>query len=129
MSDTTIEDIVDEQEETADLIFIEAESHLITLAAQQLNEQQRGVFVEMNSRGLIKPIILAKCLGIKPQVIYSYLRNNKADGTPRLESVISDSGQKVIPWSAAVGFVASRMSREAAKQEQIERELRGEGDV
>lgn len=100
-----------------------AESELIILAGRNLNEEQRKRFVQMHQEHrVVSPIILAHIVGIKPQVIYSYMRND------RLASHISETGHKVIAWDDAVEFIKNRLTKEAKKQEKIQAELRGEGN-
>jgi hypothetical protein len=83
------------------------------------SEAERFAFM-VNTHSVVAPITLAKMLGIKAQVLYTYMRSD------RLEWVLTESGKKVIPLKAAVAYVAARRVREAEKQAKIEAELNGE---
>lgn len=69
--------------------------------------------------GIVTPIGLAKAVGVTPQVIYNYLRSG------RIEGRTNDTGKKVIPRPALYDYIEKRLAKEQARQEQLERELRG----
>lgn len=70
--------------------------------------------------GIVTPIGLATAVDVTPQVIYNYLRNG------RIEYKLSETGKKVITRAALYKYLKNRLDKENAKQEQLERELRGE---
>lgn len=70
--------------------------------------------------GIVTPIGLANAVGVKAQVIYNYIRQG------RIEHKQSETGKKVIPRAALYKYLKNRLDKEHAKQEQLERELRGE---
>lgn len=72
------------------------------------------------TKGYITPIEMARLLGITPQVLYNYIRNDK------LPYTLTPQGKKVIPLAACHEFVKARLMKADAKSQQIERELRGD---
>lgn len=70
--------------------------------------------------GIVTPIGLAKARKVAPQVIYNYLRQG------RIEGRTNETGKKVIPKAALYKYIQNFLDKENAKQEQLERELRGE---
>lgn len=70
--------------------------------------------------GIVTPIGLADAVGVKAQVIYNYIRQG------RIDFKLSETGKKVIPRAALYKYLKNRLDKEHAKQEQLERELRGE---
>jgi hypothetical protein len=77
-------------------------------------------FNEQVSNGQVNPIELAKALGIRPQMIYNYVRNGKLEAT-------QSTTQKVqISVQVATEFAAKYLSRKATKQAKVDAELAGE---
>lgn len=70
--------------------------------------------------GIVTPIGLARAVGVTPQVIYNYIRND------RIGARTNESGKKVIPRDALYEYIQKRLDKEQAKQDKLERELRGE---
>ena len=73
---------------------------------------------QIDTQDIVGPIELAKAIGVKPQMIYNYIRNNRING------VHHNSTQKlVISIDGAAEFVAKRLTREANKRAKVEAEL------
>jgi bifunctional DNA-binding transcriptional regulator/antitoxin component of YhaV-PrlF toxin-antitoxin module len=69
----------------------------------------------------VKPIELAKALGIKPQQVYGYIRKGK------LESVIEPAtGKQLVKLQSASDWVDAREARAAEREAQVAAELEGE---
>jgi len=69
-------------------------------------------------REFVTPLELSRCCGIKPQVIYNYIRTNRIAGT-------RVNGKILISWAEATEYLNKRYAKEQRKAEQIERELNG----
>jgi hypothetical protein len=74
----------------------------------------------MKEQGLIAPIVLAKAMDVRPQMVYNRIRDNK------LPAHLNSTGKFVVKWSDAVEFAHAYFTRKAEKQAKIESELRGE---
>jgi hypothetical protein len=73
----------------------------------------------MKVDSIVAPIELARALGVKPQMIFQYIRSGK------IEHRLSETKTKLIPWDVAVAFVQARLQKEADKQAQIDDQLEG----
>jgi hypothetical protein len=71
--------------------------------------------------GVVNPIMLAKALGVRPQMIYNYIRDGK------IKTVDRNNTQKItIDVLEAERWAQTYLGRKAAKAAKIEAELRGE---
>lgn len=74
---------------------------------------------------VVNPIVLAKLLGIPPQMVYNYIRNGRIKAG--LEATATNNTQKVvIALEEAETWAYNYLRKKASKQAKIERELRGE---
>lgn len=91
----------------------EAKSFLLKSGTPRLKAQIEN--------GVVNPIELARAIGIKPQMVYNYIRNGKLLVRSSLETQ-----KMVIPLDSALDFVSRRMDKDVAKKVKIQKELRGE---
>jgi hypothetical protein len=76
---------------------------------------------EQKAFGVVNPIVLAEALGVRPQMIYTYIRQGK------VKAHSDTATQKVvIDWDEAVSFAQRYLNKKAIQQARIERELKGE---
>lgn len=108
----------EEMETVTDEMLIskeETEQRLLESGVERLFAQQ--------SEGIVNPIVLAKCLGVKPQMIYNYIRNGK------IPSKQTNNTQKlVILWDDAVDFSQRYFNRKLTRQAKIDAELAAESE-
>lgn len=98
-------------------------------AEQVLLSSKNPRMKEQYALGVISPIVLANAVGIRPQMVYNYIRQGKIrtlEDSPH-EGVTTNSTQHiVIDWEVAVLWVQKFVGRKVDKQERIEAQLRGE---
>lgn len=88
------------------------------------NEGIRERYESQKANGVINPIVLATLLGVKPQMIYNYIRKGKFSEV----TVENNSTQKrVLHYGEANTWAATYLERKATRQAKIEAELKGEG--
>jgi hypothetical protein len=110
---TTTEVEVEETTEVEVLVTTEdAERQLLGSGLERLLKQQE--------QGVVNPIMLAQAIGVRPQMIYNYIRQG------RIASVMGNTQKKTIAWSVAVDFAQKYLNRKAVKQAKVERELQGQ---
>lgn len=85
-------------------------------------------YMDQKQQGLINPIVLAKLMGVRPQMIYNYIRKGRFT---QEDAFGINSTQKItIRLNEAIGFASSyvgrKENREEAEANKIQRELRGE---
>jgi hypothetical protein len=78
-----------------------------------------GVTERLDEHKVMTPRELAHAVGIRPQVIYNYLK------TERIGFELNSSGKKVIPRDEVYEYLRARLTKEQAKAERIIKELRG----
>jgi len=104
------------------MTYDEAEAVLLTSKNPRMKVQ--------HAEGIINPIVLADALGIRPQMVYNYIKKGKIqtlDLNAERPGVTENSTQHiVVEWSVAVRWVQMFMGKRAARQEKIEAQLRGE---
>jgi hypothetical protein len=91
-------------------------------ADTKLHDSLRGSdlerLVQQKEQGVVNPIILARALGVRPQMIYNYIREGK------IASVADNNTQKkVIPYSVALAFAQGYLDRKAQQSLKILRQL------
>lgn len=69
---------------------------------------------------VVTPLEIAKARDIKPQVIYNYLRQG------RIGYELNSSNKRVVTKAELFKYLENYLSKEQARQERLERELRGE---
>jgi len=89
--------------------------------AQRLMEAGVDRLFAQQSEGIVNPIVLAKCLGVKPQMIYNYIRDGKILSTKQ-----NNTQKLVIVWSDAVEFAQKYWNRKLVRQAKIDAELNTE---
>jgi len=96
------------------MTYEEAEEFLLTQAGRipRLKDQY--------ATGVVNPIVLATALGTRPQMIYQYI------GKGKIVAQMSETQKIVIDWQEAVKFTQTYIGRKQARQDKIEKELRGE---
>jgi hypothetical protein len=106
----------EEQEREVEQVLVtteDAERQLLGSGLDRLLKQQE--------QGVINPIMLAQAIGVRPQMIYNYIRQG------RIASVTDNNTQKkTIAWSVAVDFAQKYLNRKAVKAAKVERELAGQ---
>jgi hypothetical protein len=110
---TTTTEETTEQEVEVLVTTEDAERQLLGSGLDRLLKQQE--------QGVVNPIMLAQAIGVKPQMIYNYIRAG------RIASVVDNNTQKkTIAWSVAVDFAQQYLNRKAVKAAKVERELAGQ---
>lgn len=112
MSSKTQEQEQDEEVVTVEMLITkeEVEQTLLESGLERLFAQK--------SEGIVNPIVLAKCLGIRPQMVYNYIRAG------RINAVKHNNTQKlVISWDDAIEFAQRYLNRKLVKQLKVEAEL------
>jgi hypothetical protein len=106
--------------------IVGAEEPIVTFEAAEkfLMQQFKSVerLASQYEAGLVNPIVLAKAIKVRPQMIYNYCREPNA----RIQSHLNDTQHIVIVWKDAVEFVQKYLDRKAQAQARIEAELAGE---
>lgn len=85
--------------------------------------------VEQKAFGVVNPIVLAEALGVRPQMIYSYIRQGKIKRSAEViqgGTRANNTQHIVIDWDEAVSFAQRYLNKKAKQKAQIERELKGE---
>jgi hypothetical protein len=104
----------DTTEETTE-VLVSAED-----AERQLLGSGLDRLLKQKEQGVVNPIMLAQAIGVRPQMIYNYIRSG------RIASVMDNNTQKkTIAWSVAVNFAQQYLNRKAVKAAKVERELSG----
>lgn len=80
---------------------------------------EAGVCAMLEEYKVMTPRALAQACGIKPQVIYNYLKTN------RIGYDLNSSGKKVIPVDEVYAYLRARLTKERARAERIAAELKG----
>lgn len=99
-----------------------AEPVLVTKeqAEEQLLSRPIARLVEQKEQGVVNPIVLAEAIGVRPQMIYQYIRNG------RIAGVRDNNTQKItIAWSEAVAFAQRYLDRRARQALKTAQELEG----
>jgi hypothetical protein len=96
----------------------EAERRLLSRPIARLLEQKE--------QGIVNPIVLAEAIGVRPQMIYSYIRQGKIKSSKEGAIRTNNTQKIVIDWDEAVAFAQRYLDKKARQQARIERELRGE---
>jgi hypothetical protein len=110
---TTTKEETTEQEQEVLVTEQDAERQLLGSGLDRLLKQQE--------QGVVNPIMLAQAIGVRPQMIYNYIRSG------RIASVMDNNTQKkTIAWSVAVNFAQQYLNRKAVKAAKVERELAGD---
>jgi hypothetical protein len=97
---------------------------LVTLedVTTKFNEAQATVprLEAQMAEQVVNPIVLAKVLGVKPQMIYNYIRSG------RINAVLHNNTQKkVIKLEDALAFARSYLDRKARAALKVEEQLEG----
>ena len=97
-------------------------------AEQVLLSSKNPRMKEQYALGIINPIVLADAVGIRPQMVYNYIRQGKIKTQDVEDTGVSTNSTQhiVIDWSTAVIWVQKFVGRKVEKQERIEAQLRGE---
>lgn len=107
---------------TVAVTYEEAEELLLSYRNPRLKAQY--------AEGIINPIVLAGAVGVKPQMIYNYIRNGKIKtidlDAPQPGVSTNNTQHIVIAWGVAVLWTQKYLQKKADHQERVERELRGE---
>jgi predicted DNA-binding protein YlxM (UPF0122 family) len=85
----------------------------------EITDEEILLWVSVHSEDGVSPRELAHACGIKPQVIYNYLK------TGRIGFELNSSGKKVIPRDEVFDYLRARLTKERAKAERITKELKG----
>lgn len=89
-------------------------------AAEQLKKAGSDRLHVQLKDGVVNPIELARAIGVRPQMIYNYIRTGK------ISAVRQNNTQKLfIPEAVAYDFASKYLSRKAKKQNEIEAQLAG----
>jgi hypothetical protein len=106
-----------EVEETTEVLVLVTEQD----AEKVLVESGLDRLMKQREQGVVNPIMLAQAIGVRPQMIYNYIRSG------RIASVVDNNTQKkTIAWSVAVAFAQQYLNRKAVKAAKVERELAGQ---
>jgi len=108
----------DEMETVSDEMLItadETEAYLVSSGLERLFAQR--------SEGIVNPIVLAKCLGIRPQMVYNYIKAGRISATKH-----NNTQKLVIDWNEAVEFAQRHLNRKLRKQAERDAVLNEEGE-
>jgi hypothetical protein len=100
-----------------------AEPTLVSLeqAEQALLSKPIARLLEQQKLGIVNPIVLAEAIGVRPQMVYNYIRSG------RIKAVKHNNTQKlVIEWKEAVAFAQRYMDRKARAELKRQQELAGD---
>jgi len=99
-------------------------SSVLDELAAAASEKTRARYEEQKANGVVNPIVLAELLGVRPQMIYNYIRKGKIAETD--EGIGQNNTQKkTIDLNVAEGFVHQQVEKRKAKAAKIEAELLG----
>lgn len=99
-------------------------SSVLEELASQASEKTQARFAEQKAQGVVNPIVLAELLGVRPQMIYNYIRKGKL--TDSSEAIGQNNTQKkTIDLAEAEGFAHKYTEKQKAKAAKIEAELLG----
>lgn len=103
-------------------------SVLETLASEA-DARTQARFAEQSAQGVVNPIVLANLLGVRPQMIYNYIRKGKFS---QEENAFGENNtQKIVIQldeanAFALAYTDRKVAREAAHAEKVAAELAGE---
>jgi hypothetical protein len=98
---TTTEVEVEETTEVEVLVTTEdAERQLLGSGLERLLKQQE--------QGVVNPIMLAQAIGVRPQMIYNYIRQG------RIASVMGNTQKKTIAWNGDQQVTQGHRVRDAS---------------
>ena len=99
--------------------------------AENTDERTKARFVEQSAKGVVNPIVLAKLVGVRPQMVYNYIKKGKFTTEDTEGAFRSNSTQKKVidlavanAW--AQGYLNRKVARETAQAEKVAAELAGE---
>jgi hypothetical protein len=96
-------------------------------ARTYLEEKGSDRLRQQLTTGFVTPIPFAEALGVRPQMIYGYIRDGRIAST-----VTADTQKRVLTVEAAVEFTAKyftdKAEREEKRKAKIEAELAGEAN-
>jgi hypothetical protein len=97
-------------------------------AEKRLIDALRGTDLErlvaQKEQGIVNPIILARALNVRPQMIYNYIREG------RIASVTDNNTQKkVIPYSVALAFAQGYLNRKQLANLKVLQQLGNQSGV
>lgn len=105
----------------------ETKTTLDTLA-ESANERVQKRYTEQKENGVVNPIVLAELVGVRPQMIYNYIRKGKF--TESENAFGENSTQKKViyldeanTWVA--GYLDRKVTREQKQAEKVDAELAG----
>jgi hypothetical protein len=96
--------------------------------AEKADKNTQARFAEQAAEGVVNPIVLAKLVGVRPQMVYNYLAKGKF--TEVEGAVGTNSTQKKViqldeanTW--AQGYIDRKVTRETKEAEKVAAELAG----
>jgi len=99
--------------------------------ASEVDPKTQARYEEQKANGVVNPIVLAKLLGVRPQMIYNYIAKGYiVSSEDDVQAIGSNNTQKkTIDLNVAEGFARKQIDKREAKQARIEAELAGEVTV
>jgi hypothetical protein len=91
-------------------------------SSEGLPKSTKTRYEQQKAEGIVNPIVLAALVGVRPQMVYNYLRKG-VFGDAQFNT---STQKKVISLEAANAWAQGYTNRKLAKAEQVERELSGE---
>jgi len=97
--------------------------------ATEADAKTQARFAEQSAQGVVNPIVLANLLGVRPQMIYNYIRKGKFS---QEEAAFGENNtQKIVIQlneanAFALAYTDRKVARETAAAEKIAAELAGE---
>lgn len=92
--------------------------------ATTADKNTKGRFAEQSAEGIVNPIVLAALVGVRPQMIYNYIRKGKFT-QPELDSETgSNSTQKIVlDLREANTWATAYLEKKQAKADKVAAEL------
>lgn len=100
-------------EADVELVTIEDVTKTFTEKAETLPR-----LADQMAEQVVNPIVLAKVLGVKPQMIYNYIRNGRINAVEH-----NNTQKKVIPLADALAFARRYLDRKARQALKVEEQL------
>jgi hypothetical protein len=110
-------------QQKSDEEVIVTEEQLVSLddALQHLRDHGNPILKFQIEQGAVQPIPFAMALGLRPQMVYTYIKKNVIRSRRSLET-----NHVVIDLADAVKWAQGYLERKAQTKAKIDKELRGE---
>jgi hypothetical protein len=105
-----------------------AQKSTLDTLAEGADKRTQERYAEQAANGVVNPIVLANLLGVRPQMIYNYIRKGKFSESE--QAFGENNTQKKVIFldeanTFAQGYIDRKVAREAKEAEKVEAELAG----